>query len=288
MRRLLREPLLHFLLLGAVLFGLDAYLRDGAAGASGGEIVVSRGRIENLAALFAKTWQRAPTPEELRDLVEDHVYEEALYREGMAMGVDQGDTVIRRRVRQKMEFVVDDVAEQVEPSEADLAAWLAAHPADYASPERFRFRQVFLSSERRGDALAGDAEALLEVLRSKLDGDPRELGDRSLLEHAYPDASADTVAETFGPAFAEGLEELPTGEWSGPLESPYGLHLVFVDARTAGRIPALAEVRSQVERDWDYAQREVARSRFREEILARYRVTIEWPDPAGLEAEASE
>ena len=140
MKRLLKEPLLHFVLLGAALFALSALRGERTARAGDDEIVVSRGRIENLAALFAKTWQRAPTAEELRGLVDDFVLEEALYREGKALGVDQDDTIIRRRVRQKMEFVVGDIIEQAEPTDVELEEWLAEHPASYARPERYRFR----------------------------------------------------------------------------------------------------------------------------------------------------
>jgi hypothetical protein len=278
MKRFLREPLVHFVFLGILLFGLDAFLRERAGEAGGGEIVVSEGRIENLAALFAKTWQRPPTAEELRGLVDDYVLEEALYREGVALGVDQDDTVIRRRVRQKMEFFVDDVLEFAEPTEAQLEAWLADHAQSYEQPSRFTFRQVYLDPNRRGDALRTDTERMLAELRST-DGtsDPRELADGSLLEHGYADAGADMVASSFGQTFADQLAELPTGQWSGPVESAFGVHLVFVDAKTAGRLPTLAEVRDAVARDWSFAQREDASKAFHEEIVARYRVTIEWP-----------
>ena len=291
MNRLLREPLIHFVLLGALLFALDAFLRERTVGAGGADIIVTEGRIENFAALFAKTWQRPPTAEELRGLVDDHVLEEALYREGVALGVDQDDTIIRRRVRQKMEFVVNDVVELAEPTEAELETWLAEHAPSYARPARFKFRQVYLNADRRGDALLADAERVLAELRTTNGtSDPRELGDASLLEHAYEDAGADMVAGTFGQTFADHLAELPTGEWSGPVESAFGLHLVFVDASTEGRLPALAEVREAVVRDWSYAQREEVSKVFYEDLLARYRVTIEWPydDPAVEGAEPSE
>ncbi len=278
MKRLLREPLLHFVFLGMLLFAFDAFLRGRSGEFGGGDIVVSEGRIENLAALFAKTWQRPPTAEELRGLVDDYVLEEALYREGVALGVDQDDTIIRRRVRQKMEFFVDDIVEVAEPAEAELDAWLTDHAQSYATPARFTFRQVYLNPDRRGDALRADAERLLAELRSTGGAtDPRELGDGFLLDHAYADAGAGMAASSFGQTFADGLAELPTGEWSGPVESAFGLHLVFVDAKTEGRLPALAEVRDAVARDWSFAQREEASEQFYEEVLARYRVTIEWP-----------
>ena len=291
MKRILREPLLHFVLLGAALFALDSVLGQRTVEAGGGDIVVSQGRIRNLTALFTKTWQRPPSTDELRSLVEDYILEEALYREGLALGVDRDDTIIRRRVRQKMEFIVDDIFELAEPSVAELEAWLAEHAESYERPGRFTFRQVYLNPDRRGASLRSDAAALLAQLRlSDSTSDPRELGDGSLLQHAFADAGADTVAKSFGQAFAERLSEQPTGEWSGPVESEFGLHLVFIDARTEGQLPALAEVRGAVARDWNYTQREQSSKLFYEEVLKRYRVSIEWPqdDLADKAAEPAE
>ena len=290
MKRILREPLLHFVVLGFMVFGYDAFVRGRTGEVGGGDIVVSEGRIEYLAALFAKTWQRPPTAEELRGLVDDYVLEEALYREGVALGVDRDDTIIRRRVRQKMEFIVDDIVELAEPSEAELAAWLADHAQSYARSARFTFRQVYLNPERHGDALRSDAERVLMELRSTTsDTDPRKLGDGSLLDYENADVGTDKVVNSFGQAFADHLSTLPTGEWSGPIESAFGIHVVFVDARTEERLPALAEVHEAVARDWSYAQRENASKGFYKEVLARYRVTVEWPqaDPADEDAEPS-
>jgi len=281
-KRWTREPLLHFILLGSLLFALDAFLREREVEAGAGDIVVSEGRIENLAALFAKTWQRPPSAAELGSLVDDYVLEEALYREGLELGVDRDDAVIRRRVRQKMEFVVGDVVELAEPSEEQLEAWLAEHPESYERPERFTFRQVFLSRDKRGAALRSDADHVLAVLASlSAEVDPTGLGDPTLLEHAFGDSAADSVAASFGPSFLSDLARAPTGAWSGPIESPFGLHLVFVDARDGGRLPSLDEVRDAVARDWSYARRAEASEQLYETILARYQVTIEWPQHSG-------
>jgi hypothetical protein len=187
-----------------------------------------------------------------------------------------------------MEFIVDDIVELAQPSEAELEAWLAEHPESYTRPARFTFRQVFLNPERRGDALPSDAERLLVQLRSATsDTDPRDLGDGTLLNYENADVPSDMVASSFGRAFADHLAALPTGEWSGPIESAYGMHLVFVDASTAERLPALAEVRQAVARDWSYAQREAASKAFSAEVLSRYSVTLEWP-AADLAVEGAE
>jgi len=277
-RSWLREPLLHFVLLGAAFFALDALLGERQVEAADDEIEVTPGRIENLIALFTKTWQRAPTPDEMRGLIQDHVLEEALYREGLALGLDRDDVVIRRRVRQKMECVVEDIVELVEPTDADLATWLAEHPEAYAEPGQYSFRQVYLNPDQHGEAIRQEAERLLAELRANAVEDAREMGDATLLVHANGDMRADDVARAFGQGFADELAQLATGEWSGPIESAYGLHLVLVDVRQAGRVPELAEVRDAVERDWRFARREEAQELFNAQLLERYRVTIEWPE----------
>jgi hypothetical protein len=211
-------------------------------------------------------------------LVDDYVLEEALYREGVAMGVDKDDTVIRRRVRQKMEFVVEDVVEVTEPPEAELEAWLAEHPGSYRRPTRLSLRQVYLSPDQRGDRLRVDADRLLAELRAGGDSDASTLGDSTLLGFEHENVEADMAVRSFGKAFVEQLDEMPTGQWSGPIESSFGLHLVIIDDKIEGELPSLAEVRDAVTRDWSYAQRQEASKRFYDEVLSRYRITIQWPN----------
>jgi len=275
LRRALREPLLHFLLLGGALFAL--YQATGSmARAPAGTITVSEGRIRNLADTFARTWQRPPTAPELDGLIEDFIREEVRYREAVALGLDRDDTVVRRRLRQKLEFISEDEAAGVEPTEAQLAEYLAAHAQDYSVAARLSFRQVFLDPQRHGAALEADALALLDALRSRArTPDLDRLGDRLMLEPAYSDVAATEVARLFGEAFAGELLKAPVGEWSGPLRSGYGAHLVRIDAREPGRAPPLAEVREQVRRDWAAAQRRAALDAQYQALRQRYAIRIE-------------
>jgi hypothetical protein len=287
--RIWREPFLHFTLLGVLIFAADAWLRDRSDAAGSGEIVVTAGRIENLSAVFARTWQRPPTAEELRGLVDSYVLDEAMFREGVALGVDQDDAVIRRRVRQKMEFFVDEIAGSGEASDEELEAWLAENAQTYVVPAQFTFQQVYLNPDSHGEALAATAESLLEQLRAAETGvDAAALGDRSLLDSTYTDFRADMVARSFGQVFVDQLAELPTGEWSGPVQSGYGFHLVYVDSVTPARAPVLAEVRGPVERDWRRTQREAATDLFYQQTVERYDVTIEWAEFADILEEAGE
>jgi len=284
--RIVREPFLHFVLLSVLIFAADAVLRNRTTEV--GEIVVTAGRIENLAALFARTWQRPPTDAELQALIDGYVLEEALFREGIALGVDQGDSVIRRRVRQKMDLLADDLAIAGDVPEVELEAFYSDHKESYAEPARYDFQQVFFSTERRGDSLAADVARVLTDLQSgNATGDLQFLGDPSLLELRYEDYSAEAISSVFGQSFASSLASAPTGKWTGPVESSYGQHVVFVEARSPERVLPLSAVRDVVERDWRYARSEDTRRRFYEEVVGRYDVTIEWPVPEGEIAEAA-
>ena len=276
MKRLLKEPLLHFLLLAAGIFLAYRLMPKSRDNGEPGNIVVTQGQIEHAAVSFAKTWQRSPTSEELEGLIRDRVREEVYCREAMALGLDKDDTVIRRRLRQKMEFVSDDIAAQTEPTEADLNAYLRAHPDAFRLEQRFTFRQVYLNPEKHGENLERDAAQLVAQLNlagNKVDSST--LGDSFLLEHQFAAVPASEVAKQFGEKFAANLSGLVPGRWQGPVESGYGVHLVFVSERTEGRVPALVEVRDAVHREWTNARRLEANEKFYQELLKRYTVTIE-------------
>jgi hypothetical protein len=276
---LLREPLVHFLLLGAALFALDAWLRPAAAPAASTEIVVSESRIASLAQNFRRTWQRPPTKEELDGLIESFVKEEVMVREALALGLDRDDAIIRRRLQQKMEFVSEEAAASVQPTDEDLARYLAANADAFRVEARVSFAQVYLDPRRRVATLAADAKRLLDALNGARSPDPAQLGDRLLLlEPGYENAPQAEVARLFGADFAEALVKQPVGQWVGPIPSGYGAHLVRVDALVAGGTPKLDEVRPLVEREWANARRQELGKAFYDGLRAKY--TIKVPMPA--------
>lgn len=286
MKRLIREPLLHFLVLGAALFVLYSGVNRNKA-PSRDRIVVTAGQLENFSATFARTWQRPPTAEELKGLVDQYVQEEILSREAIKLGLDKSDSVIRRRLQQKMEFVFEDLAATKPPTEAELAEYFAKHQDQFKSEPQFTFRQVFLNPETRGQKLAADASALLTQVRTPgFSGDLDALGDRLLLSAEFKDAPSRRVQADFGKAFATELATLKTGEWTGPIQSGYGAHLVLLESRTEARVPALGEVRAKVERELISSRRQVANQKFLEGLLAKYEVTIDWPTPESKPVEA--
>lgn len=279
MKKIIREPLVHFLLLGAAIFGIYSALNTNKA-ASPEDIVVTTDQIETLAATFAKVWQRPPTADELKGQIDQYVKEEILSREAVKLGLDQNDTVIRRRLQQKMEFIAEDFAAASEPTEAELADYLANHPEQFVQEQRFTFRQVFLNPEKRGDRLEADTTALLaKVKQNGADADLSALGDSLLLPDEFTSESQHAVASQFGQEFAVELAKLKAGEWSGPIQSGYGTHLVFVVSRTEGRLAALGEVREQVKRELMNERRLEANQKVLESLLAKYRVTIQSPQP---------
>jgi hypothetical protein len=274
--KILREPLLHFLLLGAAIFGAHR-LRSNAHATQPGNIVVTDGRIEALVAAFTRTWQRPPTASEREGLIRDYIREEVCVREAIALGLDQDDIVIRRRLRQKLEFVSEALTAQAEPTDGQLRAYLTAHPDAFRVEPRYTFRQVFLNPHRQG-RLSHDAARLLARLR-QAGTDPDTVGDASLLDHSFEALPASLVADQFGDQFTAELGELPIGQWRGPVPSTYGAHLVLVDDRTDARVPVLEEVRDAVRRDWANAQRAEASEKYYQALLRRYTVTVEPAQP---------
>jgi len=275
MKRLLREPLLHFLVIGAGLFLLYGLLNRGQSDAPR-EIVISEARVEALAGNFATVWMRPPTAVELKGLIDDYVAEEVYYREAVAMGLDQDDTVIRRRLRQKMEFISEDVAAATEPTEAQLQAYLEQHADKFALPATLTFQQVYLSPERRREAVRADAEKLLAELQAgRGPADPTEAGDATLLPATMEAASPQVIVNTFGEEFARQIDEAAVGQWSGPIESGFGLHLVKVSERVAGSAPSLAEIRPIVLREWQSEQRRALNESFLDTLRSKYEVRVE-------------
>ena len=268
-RRLLREPLLHFFVLGGALFALHGWLNRGTLD-SPTEIFVSRGHVQSLQAQFERVWQRPATTEELQKLVDNWVREEIFYREGLAMGFDRDDPVVRRRVGQKLEFLIDSSTPPA-PGEPELQAWLDAHPADYQIEPVLSFQQVYFDPARRGANLGREIVAA----RRSLEGGKHVAGDPTLLPEAMQAAVLSDVQRAFGAEFAAAIGTLPVAGWQGPVHSSFGLHLVRLDASVPARRAALEQVRAQVERDLLNARARQASEAIYLKLRANYRVRVE-------------
>lgn len=272
--RVLQEPLFHFLLIGAGLFALTYAFAAKPPEREPDTILVSQQRLKSLILIFQRTWQRPPTQEELDGLIDQYVREEVYYREALAMGLDRDDTMLRRRLRQKLEFVAEDIADAVEPTDAELQEYLDEHPMSFRVERLVTFQQVFLSPERRGDALESDIAEILSKLRDR-QVSPLDVGDPSLLPPFEERRRETEVASLFGPLFAEQLLVAPIGEWGPPIESTYGVHLVLLQEMTSGRIPRLDEVREAVRREWIAERRVSSKEEFYRALRKKYDVVVE-------------
>ena len=286
--RLAKEPLVHFFLLGLGIFVAFEVLR--APEVPPDEIVVRAGQVERLAAGFRKTWRRTPTEAEMAGLIDDHIREEVLYREAIALGLDRGDTIVRRRLRQKVEFLAADLAAGLEqPTDAELQSYLDENAEAFLIEPEISFRQIYLSADRRGAAAARDEAA---HLNDRLNNGGRngagaidtvDLGDPFPLAPAYEDLPMRDVTALFGREFARQIATTPTGRWVGPVDSGYGVHVVFVDNRTEARVPKLAEVRDAVLRELSEVRRRSSGDEFYERLRARYTIVVERPEGASPE-----
>ena len=283
-KRWLCEPLLHFLVLGLVVFAVYGYMHRGRGGVeSSKQIALTLDDLRTMDAYFESQWHRQPTPEEFNAMVEDKVREEVLYREALAMGLDKDDTIVKRRMAQKMQFLAEDVAAAHEPSTAELKVWFDKNTKKFALPSRYSFRHLYFSPDQRGQNAKGDAAKAL----ARIAGQPEDwklaasLGDRFMFQDYYGDRTPEAIAKEFGPQFAVALEKLSPGSWQGPVESGYGWHLVYVDTVIPGRIPAFEEIEPDVKMAWLGEQKQQAWQKAYKEMRAKYAVLLPAPPDKG-------
>lgn len=281
-KRLWREPLVHFLLIGAGLF-LVFGLTQAPGGKALNRIVVDASQVEQLAAQFSRIWLRPPTEAEMVGLIKDHVRDEVYYREALAMGLDQNDPVIHRRMRQKLEFILEDLSAEELPGDALLTAYLRQHADQFRAEPQVSFRQQYLNPDKHPN-LAADAQHMLAELN---DGaEPDSVGDPTMMQHEFTLATQSEIARSFGDAFARKVVELPPGVWTGPLFSGLGAHLVLVSERKDERLPELVEIRRQVEREYLAQRRQELKDMAYQKLLEGYQVDIE-PTPTSGDAAGS-
>jgi hypothetical protein len=275
---LLKEPIIPFLMVGAALFGLQAFWSPGGSQGSA-EIVVSDEQAATMVKAFVRTWQRPPSQEELQRLFHDHVRTEVLVREAMALGLDRNDTIVRRRLRQKMEFVNEGELQLSLASNQELQGHLMAHADRFRSEPLVSFEQVFLDPARRGDRLNRDAAAFKAQLNSKGQGlNASALGDPlAMIESRWSEERRSELVAQFGSTFTDALLEQPRGSWVGPIPSAYGMHLVRVSAVKPGALPPLEQVRDAVQRDWQADQRQDQQEELYRQLLAKYSVRMPQP-----------
>ena len=254
--KIVREPLVHFLFIGLVLFVLYNWV-SARQGGSERQVVFSAAMVNEIAQGFQSTWQRPPTAQELQGLLEARVREEMLFREGVALGLEADDPVIRRRIAQKVDVLAEESALQAPATDAQLEDYLQRNAGRYALPAEVTFEQVLFDPQKHGEQLQATLTAGLQRLRAGMPAN--QVGDRTQLPARVEATPADLVAREFGESFAAALDKLSVGTWDGPVPSGFGWHLVRLQRFTPGRPATLSEVRKAVERDWENERRQRSR-----------------------------
>jgi len=271
---ILREPMVLFLFLALVIFTYDSLTTDPYE--SEKVLVVSQGNIRHLAAGFEKTWQRAPNQEELKRLIDERIREEVYYREALALRLDDEDTIVRRRLRQKYEFLVEDLGDYADPSDQALGSYLNQRSELFRIEARLAFQQIYLDPSKPRNTKAYVASLKQQLNDGSLqESGLRELSDSFMLAFSHPVTDARAVDSNFGSGFSDQLMTLPIGSWQGPVRSGYGMHLVYVERYIPARSPSLAEVRTQVVIEWQREQKQAFQQDHYETLLLKYEVVIE-------------
>lgn len=270
---LFREPLLHFLLIGGLLFLLYDFQNEDIAN---DRITVSEADIDRLISLWEKKRQRLPTQLELQALIDQHIRDEVMYREALAMGLDKNDSVVRKRLAQKIEFITSDIAASIEPSDKELIDYLKTHPDKFETPAQISFEHIYFNNDKRGVKAESDAQQLLIKLKStETSIDTRMAGDPFMMGYQHDKINEHDVSRLFGKNFASSLFLLETNVWQGPVASGYGFHLVRINNKTPSKTAELSTVRDKVLIEWQADRRQTLNKAFYENLRQRYDIVIE-------------
>ncbi len=287
MKKLYKEPLFHFLIVGAMIFILFSVVNKEKSDVSEKKIVVTAADIERLSANWSKKWNRPPTETELKGLVDSYIKEEVYYREAIALGLDQNDTILRRRLMQKMEFLSNDLAELNTPDESELNKYFLDNQEKYELPARVSFTHIYFSLDKRGAKVVEDAKSVLSGLNALR---APELGDSFMMQYDFVQETPFEVERLFGKGFAEELFTLETNIWLGPIRSGYGFHLVRISEKIDPRMPELASVIDKVRTDLMFEKRQKMNKEIYEKFKERYEIVVEdMPKQSGMaKAEVSD
>jgi peptidyl-prolyl cis-trans isomerase C len=285
-RWFLSEPLLHFVVVGTVLFGAYRLISpEPEQGAGSRKIELTKDDARQLAVTWLAQGRPAPTPDQLRSLMDQKVTEEILFREAVALGLDRNDEIIKRRLAQKMDFLAADLAAMDEPSTDQLKEWYSKNSVRFALPPHLSFRHLYFSFDKHGEASREAAIAAISVISGKPAGSPEvgSVADPFMFRNYYGDATPEQMAKEFGPDFAKAIFNLKPGSWQGPIPSGYGWHLIWIDSIEPGRVPSFEEVTSAVKEAWLGERYTEVKNTALKEMRSRYMVTMPSIGPDDLQ-----
>jgi peptidyl-prolyl cis-trans isomerase C len=275
--RLFKEPLLQFLIIGAAIYGAYALFAAPEVDYRDTVVLVDSNRIDAMIGEWESRWNRPPTRQEINGLIQAYIKEDVLYRQAVAMGLNEDDPITRRRMAQKLEFLTSDLARMQEPVEGELEQFFQENQEVYRDPDMISFTQIFVDPDARGDATLDDAAEILEQVKAA--GEPGEetsqLGDRFMLQNYFASATELDVRRQLGSGFAEQVMKLAPGQWHGPVLSGYGVHLVYVYDFLEAAPPVLEQVQARVLEDWHSQKRDEFNAEFLESLKSRYEIIIE-------------
>ncbi len=276
-QRLARDPLIHFLLIGAGIYGAYALLDKEPTIQDNNSLTITQEEIRALTEQWTGLWNRPPTEEELAGILRKHVRTQVLYREALAMGLDRQDPVIERRLAQKVELLSKSLVTPDPPSDEILAEWYARNNDQFRGPDTYTLYQVFFDPDRRGQNASTDAETALAALAAlpTIPDDVGALGDTNIMQSYYAGRSVADLSRTFGRGFIQQVADLEPGRWHGPILSGFGVHLVYVERVDRASTPELADTRDAVQQTWMLEQVEQRSEEFIEELVDRYDIVVE-------------
>lgn len=270
MKTLLREPLLHFVLIGAAVFAFYAWA-GARADKTERTIHISAAEMERMAALYTSEAGTLPSAQDVQAMLASYVRDIALAREARRLGLDKDDTIIERRLAQKMSFMISDLETTPKASEAELRAHYAAHADRFERPGHISFRHVFIAQ-----GSGTDTESLLAALNAASPPDWKSLGDPFMMQREYGDLPPREITRIFGQEFTRALTQMKAQhKWTGPVSSAFGQHLIWLSQNDPPSLPPFDEVRAAVEADWQDEARRRANEEAITDIVARYDVIIE-------------
>lgn len=272
--KLLREPLLHFLFLGAGIFFFYAQFYASQEN-SEQKIIITKAKIETLANAFIKAKGRAPTADEMQKQLEYSIREQVLYREAIAMGLDKEDTIIQRRLAQKVKYLFNDLSIIDKASDKQLETFIQEHPSKFIKPAMISFSQIYFDPKEHNDSLNKNAQSLVEKLRKGTIKNSISLGDRSLLPYEFNNERKSDIISMFGNAFMTQAFSASNHKWEGPFSSAYGLHLIYIHKKTEAQLPKLAKIRAKVQREWISMKQYEANEIFYQSMYKNYKIIID-------------
>jgi len=277
MNKILKEPLVYFFVLGFVVFGLHSFLnRTNQESEDPFTVEVTSADIEWIRSSWEARMKRQPMQQELQGLINRYIRDEILFREAMAMDLDDRDLVIQRRLVQKLTFVFEDLAETIEPTDYELKNYMRENQEKYRIPQMISFTQVYFNPSKRKDAME-EAKTVLARLKpaERAPEEAASLGDTIMIDAAFRKKSPDEVARILGREFADALFSIDEKGWQGPIGSTFGLHLVYISDHIASRMPEFENIRKNVQYDFMYDRKKEVIDSAYNAVKSRYTILVE-------------